>query len=143
MLPKIHQWLYAAGRNADLRAAVRAHFAQFVKGEQIDDLIYMKRVSRRVGSADDFSHGVWSIRPLFQPQQRFFGTFPLPDHFVILAMQSRKALISDTQWHNQIREVTRTWGAMFGERHCFSGSAFAHHVTFNAEHTDDRWTEFN
>jgi hypothetical protein len=82
--PRIHQWIYTHGRNAELRAAVRAHFGRFVKGEQIDDLNYMKRVSNRATPVDDFSEDVWSIRPLFQPQQRFFGTFPLPDHFIIL-----------------------------------------------------------
>jgi hypothetical protein len=141
--PRIHQWIYANGRNAELRAAVRAHFGRFVKGEQIDDLNYMKRVSNRVALSDNFSDDVWSIRPLFQPQQRFFGRFPLPDHFIIFAMQSRKALDTYPQWDNQIRKVARTWSAMFPARRCFSGSAFAHYVTFNADHKDGRWTERN
>jgi hypothetical protein len=142
--PRIYQWINANGRNAELRAAVRAHLGRFVKGEQIDDLNYMKRVSNRAAATvDDFSDGVWSIRPLFEPKQRFFGAFPLPDHFIIFAMQSRRALNTDPQWNNQIRKVTRTWNAMFPGRRCFSGSAFAHYVTFNADHKDGRWTERN
>src|ERR1700689_3030286 len=71
LLQPIDEWLKRARPNPALKAATRAYFGPFVTGERIDDLIYMKRVSRRDDQKhDDFSDNVWSMRPFFLPQHR-------------------------------------------------------------------------
>jgi hypothetical protein len=84
----IYDWLMRpvqADADIRLKAAVKIHLGQFVKGEEIEDLDYMKRVSDRRKGGEDFSADVWSVRPDFNPRHRFFGVFFREDWFVVLA----------------------------------------------------------
>lgn len=140
--PLVYDWLMrpAVGdAHIRLKAAVKAHFAQFVKGEEIDDLDYMKRVSDRRRGYDDFSAEVWSIRPDFNPRHRFFGAFFREDWFVVLTKKPRESLRRDEHWHTQIDTVCRDWDALFRFRTRHSGDGLFDYVTVNAEHCDDRW----
>jgi hypothetical protein len=114
--PDICEWLtrpVQADVNIRLKAAVKIHFGQFVKGEEIDDLDYMKRVSDRRRGGEDFSAEIWSVRPDFNPRHRFFGAFFREDWLVILTRKLRDALKRDEHWHVQIDEVCRTWDQLF------------------------------
>lgn len=123
-----------------LKQAVLAHFRQFVLGEVVDDCDYMKRVEdRRVLRDQKFTHEVWSMRPRFHPEHRFFGFFALPDWFVVLNKQTRKKLDEDGEWHRQLDKATRIWAAMLPGRFPHSGHAFNNLVTSNWEHCDARW----
>lgn len=142
MVPDIHDWLTRSASGdglVRLKAAIKIHFAQFVKGEEIDDCYFMKRVSDRRGGYDDFSAGIWSVRPDFIPRYRFFGAFFRADWFVIFTRKPRDALRDDSQWHAQIDAVCRDWDTLFHYRIRHGGEALSDYVTFNAEHCDDRW----
>jgi hypothetical protein len=138
----IHDWLMRPVQgDADVRlkAAVKVHFGQFVKGEEIDDLDYMKRVSDYRRGGDDFSAEVWSVRPDFNPKHRFFGAFFREDWFVILTKKSRDSLKRDEHWHSQLDAVCRDWDNLFPFRARHRGDALSNYVSFNAEHRDARW----
>jgi hypothetical protein len=124
-----------------MKAKVRVHFGQFVKGEPVDDLFFMKRVEdRRCDRRYHFDHDVWSISPRFDPQHRFFGMFCAPDWFVAFSMQSRKHLAEHPDnWHVQIDKCARVWSSIFHEIRPYRGVSFADYVTENGEHRDDRW----
>jgi len=137
----VHKWLMEPTTNEariKLTAAARIHFGQFVKGEDIDDLNYMKRVSRR-RDYDEFDDEVWSIRPDFRPVYRFLGAFYRADWFVILVHKPRDYFQRDQHWQAQIDAVRSNWDALFPYQTRHRGTEFANYVTFNAEHCDDRW----
>jgi hypothetical protein len=140
--PDIHEWLMRSVQtdvHIRLKAAVKIHFGQFVKGEEIDDLDYMKRVSDRRRGGEDFSSEIWSVRPDFNPRHRFFGAFFREDWLVLLTKKPRDALKRDEHWHAQIDAVCRIWDDLFPYRPRHIGDAITDYVTFNAEHRDDRW----
>jgi hypothetical protein len=137
----IHDWLIqpeTRDANIRLKAAVRAHFDQFVKGEEIDDLYYMKRVSRR-RDHHEFWDEVWSMRPDFNPRQRFLGAFFREDWFVVMTRKPREFFKYDGHWQSQIDLVRSVWDDLFPYRPRHRGNAFSDYVTSNAEHCDDRW----
>jgi hypothetical protein len=122
-----------------LKAAVKVHFGQFVIGEEIDDLDYMKRVSDRRDGDDNFSAEIWSARPDFIPRHRFFGAFFREDWLVILTKKPRDSFKRDEHWHAQIDAVCAEWDDMFAYRRRHRGEVLSDYVTFNAEHRDVRW----
>jgi hypothetical protein len=128
-------------RQADLKARVRVHLGIFVKGQDVDDCRFMKRVEdRRVPATQKFDHDIWSISPRFEPQHRFFGTFALGDHFVVFCMQSRLALARNPSlWHTCIDKSVGAWDKLFPGLIRYYGSRFEHCVTVNGEHCDARW----
>jgi hypothetical protein len=139
--PSIHDWLTRSARgdaHVRLKAATTVHFDQFVKGEEIDDLYYVKRVGRRRDD-HDFSDEVWSMRPDFNPRQRFLGAFFREDWFVILTRKPRNYFKRDEHWQAQIGVVRSTWDGLFRYQPRHSGDALSDYVTFNAEHYDERW----
>lgn len=139
----IHDWLMRpveADSSVRLKAAVKIHFGQYVKGEDIEDLDYMKRVcDRRRREGDNFSAEVWSVRPDFHPKHRFFGAFFREDWLVILTKKPRDSLKRDEHWHAQIDAVCHQWDALFPYRSRHHGDLLIDYVTSNAEHRDDRW----
>jgi hypothetical protein len=142
LLDTLDAWSHRDGKGIEIRAAARAHFSRFVIGDRVDDLIYMKRVSLRSNGGNDFSHEIWSVRALFEPQHRFFGAFASPDWLVLLNMQSRDFLDAiDERWHREIAKSDRIWQALFPGLRRWSGTRLSHYVTFNSEHADDRWKE--
>lgn len=89
MVPHIHAWLHKPVQNQrlqEVKSAARVHFGEFVKENHIDDCQFMKQIEDRRGGSK-FGHGVWSFRPLFEPQHRFFGVFACPDWVLILSKQ--------------------------------------------------------
>jgi hypothetical protein len=138
----IHEWLMRPVTSeflTRLKAAVKVHLAQFVKGDEIDDCEFMKRVARKRSGRNDFSEQVWSVRPDFIPRYRFFGTFFRADCLVIFTKMPRDDLNTDDKWHAQIDAVRRSWTALFPGHSSHSGDHFPDYVTFNAEHCDERW----
>ena len=140
LAPQITRWLSSHG-NVPLKRAVAAHFGQFVKGERVDDRDFMKRVECRLVGRHPFDHEVWSVRPFFQPQHRFFSTFAMPDWLIVLCMQARRNLKTDTQWHSQTDKCCRSWDRLLPGNRRWSGSRLEHYITYNAEHRDGRWDE--
>jgi hypothetical protein len=140
---QVFDWLHKSTHvreTMELKEAVLAHFRQFVLGEKIDDCDYMKRVEdRRVLADERFNHEVWSIRPRFLPEHRFFGFFALPDWFVVLNKQARQKLDDPGEWHRQLDKATRIWAALLPGRAPYSGHIFSDLVTRNGEHCDERW----
>jgi hypothetical protein len=142
MIPDIYNWLsqpVTGDRLAQLKAATKIHFGQFVKGEEIDDYYFMKRASDKRGGYDNFSGEVWSIRPDFMPRYRFFGAFFRTDWFVVFTKKPRDALKTDQQWHAQLDAVCRDWDSIFPYTYRHSGESLSDYVAFNAEHYDERW----
>lgn len=139
----IHDWAIRGGKNQDLKAAARAHFGQFVKGEAVDDREFMKRVSRRqADGTDDFSDQIWSLRPAAEPKHRFFGAFACANWFLVFNMQSRDYLEKNSNhWHTEMDKAIRTWDSLFPGRRRWFGTRFSHYVQFNSEHADERWEE--
>jgi hypothetical protein len=90
----VYTWLHAEdGSLTQIKAAIRAHFNRYARGQLIDDCNFMKRVEdRRRPSWDLFGHGVWAVSPRFKPQHRFFGLFAVQDWLIILNKQSRDYL---------------------------------------------------
>ena len=111
MVPDVLDWLEAPVRSdaiAKAKAAARAHIAQFIKGEKIDDLHFMKRIEDRRRKPSSFDHQVWAFRPLFNPQHRYFGVFATKDWFVVCTKQSRDRLAEhDNRWHKEIDKTSR------------------------------------
>lgn len=140
---KMYEWLQKPTHDQEtlqFKEGVLAHLRQFVLGEQIDDLDYMKRVEdRRVNVDQQFDHEVWSVRPRFQPAHRFFGFFALPDWLVILNKQTRRKLDDPNEWHRQIDRATRIWAAMLPGSSPYPAAQFSELVTSNWEHCDARW----
>jgi hypothetical protein len=140
--PEIHEWLYGAKTEAqrEYRAKVRVHFAQFVKGEMIDDCYFMKRIEDRRRAPWSMSHGIWAISPRFEPQHRFFGCFATLDWFLVLSKQDRDRLSKNEQrWHEQIDKCLRTWERLVPGYPIHVATDLAGFVSSNAEHCDDRW----
>jgi len=140
---EMFDWLHKSTHvreTMEFKEAVLAHFRQFVLGETIDDCYYMKRVEdRRVPTDQIFHHEVWSIRPRFQPQHRFFGFFALPDWFVVLNKQTRRKLDDPGEWHRQLDKAVRIWVALLPSQSPHPAHVFSDLVTSNWEHCDDRW----
>lgn len=143
LTPTVHDWAYSLVKTMgqrEMRSNVRAHFGQFVKGEKVNDLTFMKRVEFRGNGWPDLSHDVWSITPRFYPQHRFFGAFATPDWFIATNVQSRDHLNEhDKRWDREITKAIDIWDELFPGQRRFSGTEFSHYVTFNAEHHDGRW----
>jgi hypothetical protein len=138
----IHDWLMRgvqAEKQIQLKAAVKVHFGQFVKGDEVDDLYYMKRVADRRYGHEDFSADVWSVRPDFKPYHRFFGAFFREDWLVILSKKPRDTLIHDALWHAQIDTVCHLWDELLPFRRRHRGDQLSQYVTSSAEHYDERW----
>ena len=145
MAVAVHNWLHEQSKSLkiqELRAAARVHFGEFVKENRVDDCRYMKLVEdRRVNWAHRFDHGVWSFRPLGEPQHRFFGIFACTDWVLVFNKQSRLTLHQrgDAGWHAEIDKALRTWDKLFPGMRPYTGTRLQHYVSRNAEHCDGRW----
>lgn len=137
----VHRWLHHDHPPPTMRTkdAIRAHLAEFVRGEPVDDLDFMKRVEDRRISPPTFSHGVWAISPRFKPQFRFFGLFAITGWFVALNRQSRDALKTDAAWHAEIDRSLEIWGDLFPGRVPWVRDRLSEYIPSNAEKRDDRW----
>jgi macrodomain Ter protein organizer (MatP/YcbG family) len=142
MVPDVLDWLEAPVRSdaiAKAKAAARAHIAQFIKGEKIDDLHFMKRIEDRRRKPSSFDHQVWAFRPLFNPQHRYFGVFATKDWFVVCTKQSRDRLAEhDNRWHKEIDKTSRIWASLFGLLPR-GGATLGDYISQNAERCDGRW----
>ena len=139
--PRISKWLNESG-NITLKSGVRSHFSVFVKGDDVDDLHYMKRVEYRSVSYNGFDDQIWSVRPTALPYQRFFGAFLSPDWLIILNMRARDELkYNDELWNRQIEKTRSAWTSIFSGIPCHAGTCFEDYVKFKSEHLDDRWDE--
>jgi hypothetical protein len=141
MVSTIHAWLHAPAKSLriqQLKAAARAHFGEFVKENQVNDCQFMKQIEDRRGGPR-FSHGVWSFRPRFEPQHRFFGIFAYTDWFLVLRKQLRRNLTNDSRWHAELDKTLAVWRAMFPGMTVYTGTNLRHYVSRNASHCDDRW----
>ena len=122
-----------------MKSQARVHIGDFVKGKKVDDLNFMKQVENRRGGPR-FGSGVWSVRPLGDPQHRFFGVFALPDWFLIYCKQTRAKLAKhENRWHEELDKVLKTHSDLFPGFKVYTGTEFSHYVTRNWEHNDDRW----
>ena len=138
---EVHNWLYDETGNDNVleaRGFARGHFGEFVKGAQIDDLDFMKRVEDRRRTPWSMEHGVWAISPRFHPQYRFFGCFATHNWFVALSKESRDVLERDDSWHSQIEKSLTLWGELFPGQIPFVRDTLPEFVS-NAEKRDDRW----
>jgi hypothetical protein len=138
---EVQNWLKdETGSDDELEARghAKSHFGQFVRGERIDDLYFMKRVEDRRSSPWSMAHGVWAISPRFDPQYRFFGCFATYDWFVALSKESREALQREDSWHTQIDKTLTLWGELFPGRFPFVPDTLGEFVSY-AEKRDDRW----
>jgi hypothetical protein len=138
----VYTWLHAEdGSLTQIKAAIRAHFNRYARGQLIDDCNFMKRVEdRRRPSWDLFGHGVWAVSPRFKPQHRFFGLFAVQDWLIILNKQSRDYLgDSDARWHAEIDESLRLWSELFPNRTPWVVDDLDEYISRNAEKCDDRW----
>lgn len=138
----LHDWLYAEPSAVilDFKAGIRAHLGEFVKGELIDDLYFMKRVENRRKHSDVFGDGVWSFSPRFRPQYRVFGFFAITDWFVAMTQESRDVLEqSEARWQTQIDTCTGIWDSLFPGRSPWIQDRIEHYVSGNMEKIDDRW----
>jgi hypothetical protein len=141
MVTSIHAWLHQPAKTQriqQLKAAARVHLGEFVKENAVDDCRYMKQVEDRRGGPK-FGHGVWSVRPRFEPQHRFFGVFACPNWFLIFNKQARSRLVNDVRWHAELDKSLAVWNAMFPAWNVYTGTELRHYVTHNASHCDERW----
>jgi hypothetical protein len=141
MVVNIHAWLHQPAKTQrirDLKAGARVHFGEFVKENRIDDCYYMKQIEDRRGGPR-FGHGVWSVRPRFEPQHRFFGVFACCDWFVVFRKQLRSSLTDDSRWHAELDKTLSVWRAMFPSLNVYTGTQLKHYVQNNASHCDVRW----
>ena len=144
LTPELYDWLMAPAASEQLnrvKAQIRTHLGQFVKGLRVDDCLFMKRVEDRRRRPSDFSHEVWSISPRFgSPQHRLFGTFVTQDWFLLCTKQSRDRLDEhDNRWHAEIDMTLRVWKHFFGTCRQHSGTQLRDYIALNADHCDDRW----
>jgi hypothetical protein len=139
--PAIHSWVLdstAQPPTSRVKGAIRAHFGEFVRGELIDDLDFMKRIEDRRTNPPTFSHGVWAISPRVNPQSRFFGLFAVTDWFVGLCRKERSALTTDATWHVQIDQSLKLWSDLFPTQPPWVRDTLPEYLS-NAEKCDDRW----
>ena len=107
--------------------------------EEIDDCEFMKRTSNMSRGHNDFTRGIWHIRPDFIPRYRFFGAFFRADWFVVFTKKERNAINTNQRWLKEIDVACRSWDALLPHNKPHSGNELSEYVTFNAEHCDDRW----
>jgi hypothetical protein len=142
MVPEVHSWLLSPVKDTTLqalKAGARTHFAEFVKENPVDDCDFMKQVQNRWGGPT-FGGGIWSVRPRFEPQHRFFGVFALPDWLLVFNKQSRSKLAEhQNRWRAEYETCLRIWTALFPGQNVYTGTKLNHYVTRNASHRDDRW----
>jgi hypothetical protein len=138
----LHEWLYAE-QGLDMprqKANIRAHLGEFVRGEHIDDLEYMKRVEDHRNPSGLFAGGIWSIRPRFRPQYRLFGMFVITNWFVLLNQQNRDYLgESNEKWLAETRKCNKLWTELFPGRSPWISDDLGDFVSSNMEKCDDRW----
>jgi len=144
VVPELFNWLHAPVKDTGLnkmKAQSRTHLGEFVLGNHIDDLYFMKRVEDRRRTPPDFSHEVWSVTPRFPPpQHRYFGVFVSQDWFLACTKQSRDVLGEhDNRWHAEIDKTLRIWASLCPGLLPHSGSQLRHYISENARHDDDRW----
>jgi len=144
LVPDLYEWIMrpVVGRALNqVKAQARVHFGQFVKGEQVDDCHFMKRVEDRRRNPPDFSHEVWAISPRFDPPQyRFFGVFVTQNWFLGCTKQSRDWLDQhENRWHAEIDRTLRIWNHLFDNALPHGGSQLHEYISHNAEHCDERW----
>ncbi|MGF1619474.1 MAG: hypothetical protein ACFCUR_02530 [Rhodomicrobiaceae bacterium] len=146
MTPELHTWVHDDGQQGELKPLkgfVRGHFTTFVRGDEIDDLEFMKLVEDRRDHYAPFDHGVWSIRPSFKPLHRFFGVFALKDWFVAMTVQDRASLgMSQGEWHKQIDGCRTLWNELFPGKFPISGNNVFAYISDNVEAEDDRRSRF-
>ena len=144
MVPEVHAWIFkpvVGEALAKVKAQSRAHFGEFVKGNEIDDLNFVKRVEDRRQSPPSFAHEVWSVSPRFDPPQyRYFGLFVTQDWFLVCTKRERDLLNEhDNRWHAEIDRTLRIWEKLFPGELPHSGNQLRDYVSNNARHLDDRW----
>jgi hypothetical protein len=144
VVPELFEWLHAPVKGISsnrVKAQARTHFGQFVKGEHIDDLHFIKRVEDRRPGRSPFGHEVWSVSPRFEPPQyRYFGLFATQNWFVACCKQSRDILDEHpNRWHAEIDKALRIWSYYFGSDLPHAGAQLNQYVSHNADHLDDRW----
>jgi hypothetical protein len=141
MHPDVFSWVHESGRSEAMikaKSASRTHFAQFVKGERIDDCLFMKRIEDR-RKRNSMGHQVWAVSPRFIPQYRFFGLFVSQNWFLVCNKQSRDFLDGhDDRWHKELDKSLRIWHSLFTDLP-YSGIELYDYISENAEHCDDRW----
>jgi hypothetical protein len=144
LVPELHAWVTspALGRALNqVKAQTRTHFGQFVKGAQVDDCHFMKRVEDRRRNPPDFLHEVWAISPRFSPPQyRFFGVFVTQNWFLGCTKQSRDWLDEhENRWHTEIDRTLRIWCHFFCRELPHAGAQLYEYISHDAEHCDERW----
>jgi len=143
IVPDLFEWLHSSVKSSAIghaKSAARTHFGQFVKGAPVDDLDFMKRIEDRRRKPYDMSHQVWSLRPRFLPQYRYFGVFVSQDWFLVCNKQSRNWLNDHPKrWHNELDKALRIWGSFFSSDLPYSGNELCDYISHNARHCDDRW----
>ena len=89
----LYDWVHEDGPGdvfASMKSVTRAQFGDFVKGELVDNCVFMKRVEDSRRGRYAFDHGVWAIRGFRgEPQYRYFGVFPLTNWFLALTKDDR------------------------------------------------------
>ena len=119
LAPDIFEWVHTPAitdKVTQSKAKIRIHLGQFVKESPIDDCRFYEEKSedRRLPASDKFLHEIWMITPRFNPQYRFFRTFPIHNWFVVFNKQDRDRLDENAdRWHAEIDRAKRAWDVLF------------------------------
>lgn len=139
----VYEWMHQTSEAEDvleMLSQARAHCGVYVRGSEIDDRDFMKRVQDRRRSPPSFGAGVWALRVRFNPQHRLFGFFALPDWLVVLRKQERGVLEEGAhRWHSEIDSCMQIWQELFPEKEPWVRETLGEYLLFNAEKCDGRW----
>jgi hypothetical protein len=139
----IYDWLHdETGTDAmqEMRAQARANCSAFVRGLDVDDCDFIKRVEDRRLNPSTFDAGVWALSIRFDPQHRLFGFFAITDWFVVLSSQDRGVLAEgDHRWHAEIDRCQKRWNELFPAHQPWVRPNLSEYLSSNVEKCDDRW----
>jgi hypothetical protein len=132
--PEMSRWLAqnpSRNRRAVKTPFVRQRLGQFVRGEHVDNLYYMKRLT-------EFPDEIWEIRVITtSPQARIFGAFRMTDVFIGLNWAPRDWLASDRErWQRKFDDAMSQWRSLFGTSHPFTSARFDSYVSERSNHYD-------
>lgn len=104
--------------------------ARFVRGEQINNKYYMKRL-------DTHDKYLWEIRIASAPQERIFGFFVHKDCFICTNKRPRDELKrkGSPQWKSAEQKALNKWVDLFPGVAPLVGNDFSIYVS-NGEHFD-------
>ncbi len=135
ILPSLNKWLtqdMKTTRMLNDQARVVSHLAEFIKGNRIDDLDFMKLLKPSESN-------IWAMRVRgSKPQYRVFGAFIDFDCFFGSHFVNRDDIEEKNSWEEEVNFVKKMWAKIFDNTSIQRLSGSFQSLVSNGEERDKR-----